>query len=765
MQEKIIVCPNNEKLRILNKLSTDNNLYNIKFMTKNEFMSNYYFEITDDIVFYLMKKYNLHIDVVKAYLNNLYLIELEKDYKNDKLKYLQDIKKELIDNNLIKINNSFKKYISNKQIEVINYYDLDLYEEEALNYKFYNTNSTINNKVYEFKTLEEEVNYACIEIIKLIKNGIDINKIHLCNVSNDYYYTISKLFKYYNIPINIPFKNSIYGTKVVKDYLDKGIINLESNDEVTKKLVSVLNSLCNLDKEDAIYRTILEDKLKNTYLTNEKLTKAVNISDLYDNSFDDDEYVFVLGFNQDILPKTYKDIEYITDKDKEEVSMYKTTYLNKREKDILKYVLSKISNLYLSYKLTSPFSSYFKSSMINELNLEIITDYSDNYSYSNMYNKIRLGEKLDNYKLYGEKSKYLEELNTLYDIKYSSYDNKFTGINRDLYLEKLAYPLKLSYTTLNSYNECSFKYYLKYVLKLDIYEDSFAAYIGNLYHEILSLYRKNNFDFETEYNKYLEKRELNLKEKLLLVRIKQDLIDFIKVLDEQRLYTSYDEELHEKGVEVTVREDISVKFIGYIDKIMYLRKVEDTYFSIVDYKTGKIDTNIEPMKYGLHMQLPVYLYLINYGRVFTNPIFTGIYYQNILYPYPSWKKTLEKDIKENYLLKGYSTTDTSILEKFDSTYEDSSYIKSMKYTDKGFGTYSKVIDDDTLYNLVKYTKKIIDTKTEDILQAKFDINPKIYGKDNVSCELCNFKDICFMKDKDVKYLEKQDDLSFLGGDL
>ena len=198
---------------------------------------------------------------------------------------------------------------------------------------------------------------------------------------------------------------------------------------------------------------------------------------------------------------------------------------------------------------------------------------------------------------------------------------------------------------------------------------------------------------------------------------------------------------------------------------MYLRKVEDTYFSIVDYKTGKIDTNIEPMKYGLHMQLPVYLYLINYGRVFTNPIFTGIYYQNILQPYPSWKKTIEKDIKDNYLLKGYSTTDTSILEKFDSTYEDSSYIKSMKYTDKGFGTYSKVIDDDTLYNLVKYTKKIIDTKTEDILQAKFDINPKIYGKDNVSCELCNFKDICFMKDKDLKYLEKQDDLSFLGGDL
>ena len=764
MQEKIIICPNSEKMKILYKLREDNNLYNIKFMTKNEFMSNYYFDITDDMVFYLMKKYNLHIDVVKAYLDNLYLIELEKVYENDKLKKLQDIKKELIDNNLIKFNKSFKKYISNKEIEVRNYYDLDLYEEKIFNYKFNSDNSTINSKVYEFKTLEEEVNFVCIEIVKLIKNGIDINKIHLCNVSNDYYYTIRKLFNYYNIPINIPFKNSIYGTKIVKDYLEEGTLNLESGDEVTKKLVSVLNSLCNLDKEESVYRDILIDKLKNTYLSNKRLDKAVSISDLYDNSFDEDDYVFVLGFNQDILPKAYKDIDYLTDKDISEIDKYSTTYKNKREKEILKYVLSKISNLYLSYKLTSPFSSYFKSSMINELNLEIVNNYSDNYSYSNMYNKIRLGEKLDNYKVFGEKDDYLEELNTLYDIKYSTYDNKFTGIDRDLYLEKLAYPLRLSYTSLNSYNECGFKYYLKYVLKLDIYEDSFAAYIGSLYHEILSLYRKNNFDFEVEYNKYLEKRELSLKEKLLLVRIKQDLKDFIKVLDEQRLYTSYDEELYEKGVEVNLRDDISVKFIGYIDKIMCLRKVEDTYFSIVDYKTGRIDTNIEPMKYGLHMQLPVYLYLINYGRLFTNPIFTGIYYQNILYPYPSWSKNLEKDIKDNYLLKGYSTNDTSILEKFDSTYEDSSYIKSMKYTDKGFGTYSKVIDDDTLYNLVKYTKKIIDTKTDDILNCKFDINPKVYGKDNVSCEFCNFKDICFMKDKDIKYLDKVEDLSFLGGE-
>ena len=75
---------------------------------------------------------------------------------------------------------------------------------------------------------------------------------------------------------------------------------------------------------------------------------------------------------------------------------------------------------------------------------------------------------------------------------------------------------------------------------------------------------------------------------------------------------------------------------GYIDKIMTYQNISDTYFSIVDYKTGCIDTHIETMKYGLHMQLPIYLYLIQKSNIFDSPIFTGIYYQNILFSYPTY---------------------------------------------------------------------------------------------------------------------------------
>ena len=125
---------------------------------------------------------------------------------------------------------------------------------------------------------------------------------------------------------------------------------------------------------------------------------------IYKQTFSNDEYVFVLGFNQDALPKMEKDIAFINDAAKEEVSLYTTNYLNKRNKQLVEYILSNIKNLYLSYKLASPFSSFYKSSLVTDLNLEIIRPKL-NYNYSNLHNKLLLGEKIDSYIKYGEKDK------------------------------------------------------------------------------------------------------------------------------------------------------------------------------------------------------------------------------------------------------------------------------------------------------------------------------------------------------------------------
>ena len=766
----LIICPNQTKTKILKELSQTKKLVNIKFMTKEEYKKIYYFSYDDKSLAYLIKKYNYNIDVARVYINNLYAIDENKTYKSPKLNFLKDLKKELIREGLLIYNNTYKEYLKTKNIIVKNEYNLEKYEEEMLGIKEKHVpEKTITAPVVECNTLEEEVNQVCLEIINLLKKGADINKIYLTNVSTDYLYTIKSLFSFYHIPININFNYSIYSTKVVKDYLNTKELDLENKDKksINKKLINILSDLSFLDENSKEYKILLTDKLKNTFTSPVNLKNAITIKDLYKESFNDDEYVFVLGFNQDELPKMEKDISYITDKEKDEVSLYKTDYLNKRNKNNLVYILSNIKNLYLSYKLTSPFKSYYKSSLITDLSLNIVKPKLDSYNSSNIYNELRLASYLDLYHLYGEKNKDLSKLYTHYQIPYKTYSNVFTGINNDEYLTNLPYPLKLSYTSLNAYSECKFKYYIRHVLKLEPYTDTFQTYIGSMYHYILSVYKKTNFNFEEEYQKYLEKRDLSLKEKLLLIRIKKDLLKLIDILNKQYLITGYNDAYYEKKIDIDLKKKVSVIFTGSIDKIMYYQNIEDTYFSIIDYKTGSIDTHIEPMKYGLHMQLPVYLYLIHYSKAIKSPIFTGIYYQNILFNYPTWSKDIEKVKKDQYLLQGYSTDDISILSRFDSTYEKSEYIKSMSYNEeKGFGTYAtkKVLSNDTLYDLLDYTKNYISKETDNILSADFTINPKVYSNVNISCAFCSFKDICYMKEKDLVYLEKQNDLSFLGGD-
>lgn len=760
----LLICPNEEKINILNSLEKDKGFYNIKFMTKEEFFNNYFFSYDEKTLFYLLNKYNYNLDVAKAYLKSLYPIDINKDYKSAKLVFLKNLKLELLNNNLLIKNKVFKEYIKSKKIIIRNYYDLDKYEEEALNFKVMPNENNLKCDVVECETIEEEVNDVCLKIIDLLNKGVNINKIFLYNISNDYLYITNKLFKYYNIPINLDMNYSIYSTKIINDFLNTKELDLSTNNNITRKLVSILNELSSLDSESKEYETILIDKLKETTITPKKLENAVNIKDIYKSSIKDDEYIFILGFNQDILPKMEKDISYITDSLKSEVNMYLTSEINHRNKLVLIGILSKIKNLNISFKKSSPFSTFYPSSLIKDLNLNIVKPKEDKLNKSNLYNELRLGESLDLFYKYKEIDRNLDLLLFNYNIPYKEYTNNFTGIDNKSYLNSIKYPLNISYSSMDDYSKCSFKYYIKNVLKLSNYEEKFPNFIGNLYHRILSLYEKTNFNFEYEFSKYLENKELSLKERMLLIKIKSELVSLIEKLKAQKLLTGYDNAYYEKKIEIPLNKKVPVIFKGFIDKIMFY----ENYFSVIDYKTGTVDTNIEPMKYGLNMQLPIYLYLIKHSNIFDNCHFTGLYYQNILFNYPTCINTDEylKITKDRLKLQGYSSEDTSRLARFDSTFEKSEVIKSMAYTeDKGFSKSAKVISDDIVENMTKYTKNYINKATDSILEANFEINPKYYNGKNISCEFCEFKDLCFMKDKDIKYLEKVDDLSFLGGDI
>ena len=770
----LIICTNNIKKDILLYLTKNKIMKNIKFMTLEEFVKSLTFSYDKKVISFLMEKYNLKYNVVKQILKNLYFVE-EKKYNNKKLDELVKIKKD-IKEYIIKDDN-FKNFIKDKSIIILGYDFIDKYYLnlfEGLNCHIINKTGKNKHEVLEFNTIFEEVSYVSNKIVELIDNKVPINKIKIVDLPNEYSFIIKTIFKMFNLNININNEN-IYSTNIVQDYL-----NLYDEDKNVQELLNKYN----FKKEENlyVYNKIIDVLNDNLFITNKEIKKEILInefkkiktySDNYSeqievkriNEINDDDYVFILGFNEGNFPVLVKDEDYLSDKEKNILGLNKSfEIINYKKENIINNIKS-IKNLFISYKLKTPFDQYYPSNLIEDLKYDIIKAKNNNYNYSNDFNKLILSKELDNFVKFGEKSEELELLYSNYkNNEYMTYNNNYKGIDKNQFYDYINNELTLSYSSIDNYYKCKFKYYLNNILKLDKYEETFAIFVGNLFHYILSKCFEEKFDFEKEYNDYLSNYELNNKDRFFVNKLKEDLLFIIETIKKQYSYSNFKEAKYENKFSINKDSNIKVNFIGYIDKLLYHEYKDKTLLVIIDYKTGIQDINLTNSYYGLNMQLPIYLYLVKNNNIKNSEVI-GFYLQKILTGIPKIDKKSIVEQKEDALkLQGYTIDEEDLIKEFDSTYDKSKVIKSLGKTQNGFNAYSKILSKrqiESLYNLVD---KKIDEAKDKILNTDFEIDPKRVGFNNVSCKYCKYKDICFMNQNNVKILEEIKDLSFLGGD-
>ena len=126
----------------------------------------------------------------------------------------------------------------------------------------------------------------------------------------------------------------------------------------------------------------------------------------------------------------------------------------------------------------------------------------------------------------------------------------------------------------------------------------------------------------------------------------------------------FNKAMYEKKIQVDFGEKIVFK--GIIDKILYYENNGQTYYALIDYKTGQDQIDLKYLKYGLNMQLPIYLYLSK-RLEFINPVCVGFYLQRI-------------NVKErDYRLIGYSNSDKDVLSIIDNNYDNSKIKEHLNY--------------------------------------------------------------------------------------
>lgn len=754
--DAIIICSKNSKEQLLKSMKK---LLNVKFFTMDEFIKNYCFDYDEKAILYLIKKYNIKYEIALEYLSNLIYIE-NKTYNNDKLDFLVNIKLELIENNLLIFNSYFKNYVKDKKI-IIYHLSITKFEKyllKDLNIEFINKKSyNYSPEIYEFETMDEELEYVALEISKLISNGVKICDIKLANVTDDYINTVTKIFDLYNLKIDkfnkIPILSTVIGNLFYSN-LYKGLENaIESifKYKETKTYEKIIN-ICNKyvwcsDISDLMI--LIEYDLKHTYIDNIKYTNMIEVVDFKSYNFDD-EYVFMLGFNEGIIPKLYKDEDFIND-DIKPSYLDNTLDKNKKEKSDIIESIKNIKNLTITYKLKTPFNLFYPSSLIEMFNKQVVKKSIDyTISYSKLSNYLTLAKSLDDLIKFNKKTYKLNLLLSNYDIPYNTYRHSYTKIDKKLlqdYISSLK-SFNLSYSSMDNYNRCAFRFFIDKILNLKSPIDKFSITLGNIYHYVLEKAIKKDINVKEEVDNYLKENDIILSNsnKFFVDKSIKNIEYLIDVLKYQKSFCNLNKVETEKFVKVPIKDNIN--FVGFIDKVVYDNINNETIIAIIDYKTYVKKPSLKYIKSGIGLQLPIYMYLSNHA--YKNTRFVGFYLQNITLDN---KSDLEK--LKSLRLIGYTNKDKDILKNFDNNYMDSKVIDGIKVNNDGSfsqNSLNHMLTDEKIKEIIDITESKINETLNNILDAKFDINPK-YDNENIGCDFCTFKDICFMKEYDFKNIK------------
>lgn len=731
LNNSLIISNNKKELLEIKK---SNPFLNFKIINKKELFSNLFFHYDSKANLYLYRK-GILLDNTDEILNNLYFLKPNINFKIDNL---ISLKNELEQNKLLLKEDFYQDYLKNKKIIL---YDLDLDIElksifEQLNIQpiIINNEFKLDKCVYEFNNFDEEIRFIFEQIALLIEKGIPLNKIKILTNNELYISSLKKYENYFSFKFNFSNEEKIIHSNDIK--LFKSIFSSTNLDET---LTQIENRIIDVDAFNKLLRKILEVKsyIQENEIENyiDYITKKIKISSIkYENGIDvvfsldnlnKEDYLLIPGFILNQYPKIIKDEDYLSDKEKIILNMVTSNQKQLFQENNFIRSLSKFNNVIISYCLKNDKEEYYPSLLIEKYNLPIIKNYEfTNYVYSKDYYNYFNSNVLDEYNNFSFISPYLKNIDAK-EIEYKTYTNQFTNINNFILPN-----MKLSYTSLKTYFECGFKFYLSRILKIDEFEDTLSTKLGTIMHKYLELVAKNK---KLDFDELLSLYSLTNKERIIISALKNQII-----LEEENINNLF----NSTCLKTVNAEDTSFSYAlnnnfileGKIDLILS----NQNHYVIIDYKTNDSE-NFSPdlIKYGFSLQLPIYYLLTKNGSSnFINKDISGLYINTIL------SKNYFKNDFKYLLLNGLTFNDN-----FDLIQGEQELIKKQN---RNYISY----DNEEFKNNIETTSKIINEACNQIQDGNFKINPKVIQNKVDSCKYCKYKDICYMTYKDIVYLKE-----------
>ena len=363
------------------------------------------------------------------------------------------------------------------------------------------------------------------------------------------------------------------------------------------------------------------------------------------------------------------------------------------------------------------------------------------------------------------------------------YDNRVNKIEKE-YIDKIfKNSLSISVSKLESFAECSFKFFMETVLKpqpRNILKVEFSD-IGNIYHEAVekftneiagSLFVIEDMSREFVYNiankctdvileekeKEIISLEANERNKYMKEKIRRLVNRTAYTIIEQLKRGKFRPEFTELKVGKTVKlsDGQSIYLNGRIDRVDVLKKDDKAFVNIIDYKSSHKDIDLSDAVQGLQLQMLIYMSsLIENGDklIGAKPEIGGAYYFCIDDPIVDGDNltgSVEDEIFSKLSLKGYVVEDIDVIKNMDDRIEENKFSDIIPVSFNKDGSTkktSKTLTNDEYRLLLNKTDELTKKISEEIYDGIIDIKP--YKKESstgnsIPCTYCDYYAVCQM---------------------
>lgn len=788
-QEEDIIIVSNKYIKPILIQKFSNQMRKITFKSFDEVKDDIYTTIDYQMLFHNMKE-DTNLEVLRIKLANSYFIQQDSNepFLHELYLYHQ--------NNHLILDENHLSYYKSKKVYFVNYYgDDDLINQMLPFLKHYERCFTTNSidkelTIFHFENYDDEILEVVNHIAILLNKKVDPAKIVIHKVNKDYLNKLEEYLMIYKIDYIVEGEDSFFDVDIVKNFFHdlknyeamrlnkvlKDYLIDKKDNKIFSKIGKVLEPLIMLDLTiNSITLDLIKDVFIHT-IYQEEVTNAIKIENVLNHIYDDDTHIFIMNFSHGEIAHIYKDDTYLNDKIRKNLKLLTSFDRTQIEEKKILDCIHSYESIHLSYSTYCSSKIYMPSNLIKELAKKRIVNICD--ASIHIYHivnedmaKMRFFKAYALYRLYQKKTfDYLYGYTYFCDDLTKRYQSDFNAT-----LDYLALPtlfMELSYTKLNDYFSCPFRFYLKYILNIEEkMEDNNSTFVGRMYHFVLEkVVAKRYIDRRTKEEvlenisvyicDFVKNQTYEIKDKLkfYLNKFSEELKLIVEIIMDFMDHSSFEVLGLEQKLEKQF-DDYTV-VVGLIDKILKYQE----YYLVIDYKTNPVHPNWYALDVGLDLQLPLYLYLIKAND--PNAKIAGSYLQSVfrtsLLKYED--KPLSKVMLEQLKYVGYTLQDRDVILAIDTNaLNGSGSLPKQIVSNKGFyKNFLKKSFTQTQFDaIILYVEKLIFEANKKIRKGLFPILPLTDEKNESVCRYCRLKDLCYRNETMKKVYKKHDDFSYL----